>query len=175
MNRPIQRLQRSRTDKLLGGVAAGLGVYFNVDPVIVRLIFVTLTLTPGIGLPLYAIMWLIMPLAPAQPPAVPASPATPAAAQGEPFYAYTSATRRIQVDALTGDPDPDEIPVQNVTPAGAAATPDDDAILRRNRVLGLALIGLGAFLVLRMLVPGIMPFVLPALMIAAGIWVLRNR
>lgn len=188
MNRPIQRLQRSRTDKMLGGVAAGLGAYFNVDPVIVRLIFVTLTITSGVGLPLYIIMWIIMPLAPAQPttPAAASVPpaagttasrtpgTTPPPAQQEPFYAYTSATRRIQVNPMTGDPE--EIPVQNVAAEGSTTEPtDDEAVLRRNRVLGLALIGLGAFLVLRMLVPGIMPFVLPALMIAAGIWVLRNR
>lgn len=181
MNQPTPRLQRSRTDKMLGGVSGGLGVYFNVDPVIVRLIFVTLTLTTGLGVPLYIIMWIIMPLESARsgtPAALPApDPARTPVAQAEPFYAYTSATRR--VDPLTGNPDDaEEIPVQNVNPDAASSSPppasNDDATLRRNRILGLILIGVGAFFALKTLLPALMPFVLPALLIAAGIWILRK-
>lgn len=55
------RLTRSNTDKMLAGVCGGLGEYFNIDPVIVRLIFVLVTLTSFIGLFLYPILWLLMP------------------------------------------------------------------------------------------------------------------
>ncbi len=55
------RLTRSSSDKMLAGVCGGLGDYFNVDPVIVRLIFVLVTLTSGIGLPVYIVLWLVMP------------------------------------------------------------------------------------------------------------------
>ncbi len=183
MNQPTPRLQRSRTDKMLGGVSGGLGVYFNVDPVIVRLIFVMLALSYGSGLLLYIIMWIIMPLEPAPispPAALPApDPARTPVTQAEPFYAYTSATRRVRVDPLTGNPeDAEEIPVQNVNPDPAGSTSpsasNDDATLRRNRILGLILIGVGAFFALKTLLPALMPFVLPALLIAAGIWVLRK-
>ncbi len=55
------RLVRSRTDKIIAGVCGGLGDYFSVDPVIVRLIFVLVTLTYGIGLPIYIVLWILMP------------------------------------------------------------------------------------------------------------------
>jgi len=55
------RLVRSRTDKIIAGVCGGLGDYFSVDPVIVRLIFVLVTLTSGAGLPIYILLWILMP------------------------------------------------------------------------------------------------------------------
>lgn len=58
------RLMRSRTESILAGVCGGLGDYFGVDPVIVRLIFVLVTLTTGIGLVVYPVLWLVMPRAP---------------------------------------------------------------------------------------------------------------
>lgn len=67
------RLLRSRTEKILGGVCGGLGDYFNIDPVLVRLIFVLATLTTGLGFIAYPILWFAMPQAPArpQPPQIP--------------------------------------------------------------------------------------------------------
>jgi phage shock protein C len=44
------RLYRSRKDRLVGGVCGGLGAYFGIDPVIVRLVFVVLTF-PGVSSP----------------------------------------------------------------------------------------------------------------------------
>jgi phage shock protein C len=54
------RLYRSRQDRLLGGVCGGLGQYFGIDPVIVRLAFVLL-LTTGIGLLAYLVLWIVVP------------------------------------------------------------------------------------------------------------------
>ncbi|MFQ3634099.1 PspC domain-containing protein, partial [Roseiflexus sp.] len=51
------RLVRSRRDAVIAGVCGGLGEYFQIDPVIVRLIFVLVTLTSGIGFLLYPILW----------------------------------------------------------------------------------------------------------------------
>ncbi len=65
------RLTRSRTDKFIAGVCGGLGEYFVIDPVIVRLIFVLVTLTSGIGLPIYIVLWILMPRAAAMPPSQP--------------------------------------------------------------------------------------------------------
>jgi len=56
------RLFRSSTDKMLGGVCAGLGKYLRVDITIVRLFFVVLTLVGGFGPLLYIILWIFMPL-----------------------------------------------------------------------------------------------------------------
>ena len=54
------RLYRSRQDRLLGGVCGGLGQYFAIDPVIVRLAFVLL-LTTGVGLLAYLVLWIVIP------------------------------------------------------------------------------------------------------------------
>ncbi len=56
-----EKLYRSTKDKVVGGVAAGLGNYLNIDPVIVRIIFVLLTIFNGVGLLVYIIMWIIIP------------------------------------------------------------------------------------------------------------------
>jgi phage shock protein PspC (stress-responsive transcriptional regulator) len=56
-----KRLVRSRSNKLLFGVCGGLAEYLNIDPVIVRLLAVLLTLWNGIGLLLYFVLALIMP------------------------------------------------------------------------------------------------------------------
>jgi phage shock protein C len=46
---------------MVAGVCGGLADYFNIDPVIVRLIFVLVTLTSGLGLPVYIVLWILMP------------------------------------------------------------------------------------------------------------------
>jgi phage shock protein C len=57
------RLMRSRNEAIIAGVCGGLAEYFAIDPVIVRLIFVLVTLTSGIGLLVYPILWVVMPKA----------------------------------------------------------------------------------------------------------------
>lgn len=55
------RLMRSETDRMIAGVCGGLAAYLGVDPVLVRLAFVILFLASGIGLAIYAILWLVVP------------------------------------------------------------------------------------------------------------------
>ena len=57
-----KRLQRSRTEKMIGGVCGGLAEYFGIDPTIVRVLWVVVTLLGGAGLLAYLILWVIMPL-----------------------------------------------------------------------------------------------------------------
>lgn len=52
------RLMRSRTEVIVAGVCGGLAEYFAIDPVIVRLTFVLVTLTSGLGLLIYPILWI---------------------------------------------------------------------------------------------------------------------
>ena len=61
-----KRLYRSRTDRMLGGVAGGLAEYLGIDPLLVRLGFLCLALFDGAGLWLYLVMLLIVPEEPAQ-------------------------------------------------------------------------------------------------------------
>lgn len=56
-----KRLVRSKTDRQISGVCAGLAQYFDVDPTLVRLIFVVASLMGGPGLLLYIVLAIVMP------------------------------------------------------------------------------------------------------------------
>ncbi len=56
-----RRLYRADNDKILGGVCAGLANYLRLDPAIVRILFVLLTMGWGAGCLLYIILWMILP------------------------------------------------------------------------------------------------------------------
>jgi phage shock protein C len=58
-----RRLYRNPNDKMLGGVCSGFANYFDIDPVIVRLVFAIMFLTAGIGLLAYILAWIIIPVA----------------------------------------------------------------------------------------------------------------
>jgi len=60
----MKKLYRSRFEKMIAGVCGGIAKYLNVDATIVRLIFVFLLMTKGIGLGIYLILWIIVPLEP---------------------------------------------------------------------------------------------------------------
>ncbi|MBN2043164.1 MAG: PspC domain-containing protein [Candidatus Aenigmarchaeota archaeon] len=57
----MKRLYRSGKDRILGGVCGGMGEYFGIDPVIIRLLFVALTLVWGVGIVMYIICWIVIP------------------------------------------------------------------------------------------------------------------
>ena len=58
----INRLRRSRSDKWLGGVCAGIGQVSGVDAWIWRLMFVLLFMFGGTGLVAYLLLWIFVPL-----------------------------------------------------------------------------------------------------------------
>ncbi|MCW2814174.1 MAG: Phage shock protein (PspC) family protein [Nocardioides sp.] len=58
----LARLRRSRNDRKIGGVAAGLARHFDVDPIIPRVLLVVLVFFGGAGILLYAAAWLIVPV-----------------------------------------------------------------------------------------------------------------
>jgi phage shock protein C len=55
-----KRLVRATDDRMLFGVAGGLAQYLDIDPVLVRLFFVLLTLSNGFGLVIYIVMAVLM-------------------------------------------------------------------------------------------------------------------
>ncbi len=64
MNR---RLYRSRTDSMIGGVAAGLADYLNADPALVRIVWAILVVvTGGAALVVYIVAWIVVPEEPAR-------------------------------------------------------------------------------------------------------------
>jgi|SRR5208282_272884 len=63
-----KRLMRSSRDKKIGGVCAGLADYFDLDPTLVRVLWLLAIFCAGTGFLVYLILWIVLPLAPACPP-----------------------------------------------------------------------------------------------------------
>lgn len=71
-----KRLYRSRTERKIAGVCGGLAKYVNLDPTIVRLAWLVLTLLPPCpGLLAYLLAWVVVPLEPPELETTSASPA----------------------------------------------------------------------------------------------------
>jgi phage shock protein C len=180
---------RRGPDRIIGGVCSGLAIYFGVDPLLVRIVFVILALIPpgiGIGVLLYLALWFLM-----EPP------------QGAP----TSATRNIgarlrmmsdeiREDFRTGfrthptgaatPPSPTGDPAGSPTPTGAPASPplqgrwsgSSHGDRPRGLWLGIILIVIGAYF----LIDNLGWFRLihweivgPVILIAAGLLFLARR
>ncbi|MCL5409830.1 MAG: PspC domain-containing protein [Patescibacteria group bacterium] len=58
----FNRLYRSQSDRMLGGVAGGLGEYFGIDATLIRLIFIFLTIFGGSGVIIYILLWILVPV-----------------------------------------------------------------------------------------------------------------
>ena len=56
-----KRLYRSRKNRMIAGVCGGLAEYFDIDPVIMRVLFVVITLGGGFGIIGYILLWIIVP------------------------------------------------------------------------------------------------------------------
>lgn len=61
---PATRMMRSRKDKMVLGICAGLAKHLGIDVSLIRLGFVVATLTGGWGILVYLILWIIMPWEP---------------------------------------------------------------------------------------------------------------
>lgn len=56
-----KNLYRSEESRIIAGVAGGMGEYFEIDPTIVRLIFVLVTIFGGSGILVYLLLWIFIP------------------------------------------------------------------------------------------------------------------
>lgn len=164
------RLTRSANNKILGGVCGGLGHYFGIDPIIVRLIFVGLLLAGGMTVVLYPILWLVMPEAETGQAGFStglhemhqvAQHVRTQAGEGVQELrtrmgaAFTSGSPQPRFDSQTGEPLP-QVTGQN-----------------RNGVLGVALLGVGA-LMLASMFPGGSSAAIALLLLAGGFYLLRR-
>ncbi len=59
-----KRIYRSKNDRIIAGICGGLAQYFDVDPAIVRIIFLLLFFFNGVGFLAYLIMWIVIPVNP---------------------------------------------------------------------------------------------------------------
>lgn len=154
------RLLRSRNDRMIAGVAGGVARYLNIDPALVRLIFVLLAFS-GPALFFYPILWLVM-------------PEEPEPTSGGQVFVSTGDTQRLRIDAMTGGPDETEheVPINDIGSNGPSATQPANG--NQSKLIGYVLLGLGAFLVLQTLWPGAASLVFPAALVVAGFWLLRR-
>lgn len=58
---PSPTLHRSNINRVIAGVCGGIGEYFNIDPTIIRIFFILITVFGGSGILIYLILWLVMP------------------------------------------------------------------------------------------------------------------
>ena len=154
MNR---RLYRSRTDSVLGGVAGGVAEYLDADPAIVRIIWAILAIvTGGMFVVLYIVMWIVVPEARTSTPSASTAPAS-AAPGGAPTTGPDAAA------PTAGEPAESSV-------SGAPAPPRRGSSGGGTMVLGLILVGLGAWFLIREYVPQIDADLLwPVGLVALGI------
>lgn len=56
-----RQLRRSVSNRTIAGVCGGIAEYFDLDPVLIRVLWVVLTLLGGSGIILYIILWIVIP------------------------------------------------------------------------------------------------------------------
>ena len=140
MNR---RLYRSRSDTVIGGVAAGLADYLNADPALVRIAWAILVvITGGAALIAYVVAWIV----------VPEEPDTPVAA---------------------AEPTTDPVTGEVVTPASAPIVPAPRSGMSAGVVIGLGLVLIGVWFLVREFLPPIdWSLVWPLVLVGIGALVL---
>jgi phage shock protein C len=62
----LKRLYRSKKEKMIAGICGGIAEYMNVDPTVIRLLWVLFSLLGGSGIIAYIICWIIIPINPKQ-------------------------------------------------------------------------------------------------------------
>jgi phage shock protein C len=153
-----QRVTRSSTDKIVAGVCGGLGQYFGLDPVIVRLIMVVLIAAGGAGVLIYPVLWLIMPVEGMAQPTI-GDGLRDMRQQVQSLGQQASQQVNSAFTAPRFDP-------QTGQPLG---TPTTD----RNRTLGFVLLGVGTLMLASLIPHG--GQIMVALMILGGGWYLLRR
>lgn len=139
-----KRLYKSRENRALCGVCGGIGEYFDIDPVIIRLLVVVFTLCGGAGLIGYIIAAIIIP--------------ERDKLTGSNAYNETYGGQETSEDGISGD-----YPVKKSGRSGTLT-------------LGIIMIALAAFIVLRSFVPWIPGEAVAAvILICAGVYFITKK
>jgi phage shock protein PspC (stress-responsive transcriptional regulator) len=152
-----KRLYRSITDRKLAGVAGGLAEYFVMDPLLIRLAFVLLTLAGGGGFLIYIILWIVTP--------------------DNPIRISQPINQPDQYAQQTTDNNPDFTADPMNSGTTATSTPVPQTKERKNGSLigGLVLITLGALFLADELIPQVnFGDLWPVILIVIGIGLLVN-
>ncbi len=142
----MKKLYRSQKQKVFVGVCGGLGEYFDIDPVLIRLLFVIALLSGGVGLIAYIVFWIAVPQ----------------------NYAPT---RNIRSDSENGfqivDEQYESTEIEEIDPTRKQKT---------NRVLGIFFILFGGIILLAELIPDFgFKFASSIIYIAIGIFLLTSN
>ncbi len=142
-------IKRSSTNRIIGGVCSGLASYLNLDPVLVRLIFVLLAIFGGGGILAYIILWIILP--------------------EEPYYTnFSGSSSKINTDGES-ETAKDEHEGSNVYPE-TVKSPSHNAQV----IGGIILIGLGVIFLMNSLIPRFnFADFWPLILIIVGVAILR--
>jgi phage shock protein C len=140
-----ESLFRARNDRVFGGVARGISNYINLDVILVRILFILITLISGVGILLYIILWIVVPEEPIE-------------------NLYTSATK----NSFTGDP-------SQATASANFEFTQKKSSGSGKIVFGIILILIGAIFLLDKLLPYFdFDIVVPLILIGAGIMLIWN-
>ncbi len=172
----MRRLFRSKKERVLGGVAGGLAEYFEVDVVLVRLLWVLAAFVGGGGILAYIVAWIIIPEEETIPKKARPVPGEKKEVDGkqETVNSETGESQATQGEEGTED--------DNVQDAVKYAEQDTGQAVqehkaRRQRNAGLLLIGLGLIFLSRQVLPAyFFQFSWPLLLILLGLFFLmRDR
>jgi phage shock protein C len=169
-----KKLYRSVRERMLGGVAAGVADYFDVDPTIVRLVFVLSIFAGGAGIIAYIIMWIIVP----QGPFVPFDMNTNIPPQNKEADAATESKEAPKGNFSTG-PNTESNPPPNT---GTGNDPVSDYFQaqkiqkeKRGITIGVVLVVFGIFLLANTMIDRIhFHDIFPVALIVLGIGLLIN-
>jgi phage shock protein C len=152
-----KRFYRSTTDKKIAGVAGGLGEYFDLDPLLVRLIFVVLAFAGGGGVLIYFILWIITPEKPFS--------------VNPPQYSTSQDNTSSNPSGNSTYSTPSSDPAPSSEPTPGAREPKH----RGSLIGGLVLITIGTIFLVDELVPGIsFGDLWPVILVVIGIGLLFN-
>lgn len=137
-----KKLYRSRKDRMIAGVCGGLGKYFGIDPVLLRIVFVVLTFFRGSGVILYLILAIVVPNEPEE------------GKEGEKLKDSIRFKEGV-VDLTEGAKKMSEEFVRGTEQLAEALSQPKEWLSQRRNVLGLFLILVGLIALTEQLFPGI--------------------
>lgn len=156
-----KKLYRSRKNRMIAGVASGIGEYLNIDPTVIRLLFLLLLFGGGSGLILYIVLWIIIPEEPG--------------AEDDRRTDRTAHDNRDQSDR-NGGTSPAE---DNIKKAAAAVEDALSGINRSNsdRLIGVLLLIIGGLFLIGNLMPALLDWgtYWPLVLVFIGLWLLISR
>ncbi len=155
-----KRLYRSLTDRKFAGVAGGLGEYFLMDPLLLRLAFVILALAGGGGVLIYVVLWIVTPENPVRV---------------QPAMNQPKQDSQQQASEPSVNPDGSEKTDFTFSTAPPPPVPQTKERKRGSLIGGLVLITLGALFLADELIPQVnFGDLWPVILIVVGVGLLIN-